>query len=119
MSLFSWKTGKVNRHRDYAIFHEDPKVVHNNAGAFCELVIAADLLRRGYEVFRSVSAHSSCDLVCIKNRESLRVEVKTAHQIKGVLWRTRELDHDVDLVAFYVRENDSIVYFAGDEEVQP
>ena len=32
-------------------------------GAMHEMMVATDLLRRGWEVFRSVSPSSSCDLV--------------------------------------------------------
>jgi hypothetical protein len=34
---------------------------------------------RGFEVFRSVSPHASCDLVALKDGRILRIEVRTAY----------------------------------------
>ena len=48
-----------------------------SVGTISELVVCSDLLRRGYEVFRSVSPHCSCDIAILKNKELIRVEVKT------------------------------------------
>jgi hypothetical protein len=48
-------------------------------GAIGELVVCADLLRRGYGVFRSVSPACSCDLIAMRGAALLRVEVTTGH----------------------------------------
>jgi PD-(D/E)XK endonuclease len=48
-------------------------------GAVNELRVCIDLLARGFEVFRSVSPASSCDLAVLKDGRLLRVEVRTAH----------------------------------------
>jgi len=45
-------------------------------GAQAELIVAADLLRRGWHVFRSVSHTGPCDLIILKHGGTLRVEVK-------------------------------------------
>lgn len=47
-------------------------------GALSELLVCADLLNEGFEVFRSVSQSCSCDLICMKDDKIYRVEVKTA-----------------------------------------
>ena len=53
-------------------------------GAVSELVAATDLLRRGYEVFRSLSPACSCDLViATATGKLLRVEVRTAFQARS------------------------------------
>jgi Holliday junction resolvase-like predicted endonuclease len=52
-------------------------------GAVSELIACADLLRHGYEVFRSVSPTASCDLMALKNGQAKRVEVKTAYRTKN------------------------------------
>jgi hypothetical protein len=50
----------------------------STTGAIGELVAGADLLRRGYEVFRGLSPACSCDLIASKGgRRPLRVEVRT------------------------------------------
>ena len=45
-------------------------------GAVGELVAASNLLERGFEVYRSMSPFSSCDLIAMKNGKLIRVEVK-------------------------------------------
>ena len=48
-------------------------------GAIQELKVSADLLRKGYQVFRSVSPSSHCDLVRIDKKGVMeRVEVRSA-----------------------------------------
>jgi len=49
-------------------------------GATSELLVAADLLRRGFEVFRAVSPTCSCDLGVLRDGRFLRVEVKTVRK---------------------------------------
>lgn len=46
-------------------------------GAAAELLVAADLLSRGIEVFRALNMHCSCDLVAHRNGRLVKVEVKT------------------------------------------
>ena len=47
-------------------------------GTSSELIVATDLLGRGFEVFRSLSPDGSCDLIALKDGRALRIEVKTA-----------------------------------------
>lgn len=49
-------------------------------GAASELLVAADLLRRGYHVFRSVAPDGACDLLILQGKSVLRIEVKTAYR---------------------------------------
>lgn len=49
----------------------------NTRGAVSELLVAADLLQRGYEVFRAVSAATSCDLLAMHAGVTFRVEVRS------------------------------------------
>ncbi len=53
----------------------------STVGAMHELLVAADLMRRGYEVFRSLSPAASCDLL-IRRDDGLtaRVEVRTVRR---------------------------------------
>jgi hypothetical protein len=69
-------------------------------GAIAELAVCADLLRRGYEVFRAVSQNCSCDLAILKDAKLLRVEVKTAYRnrLTGKLIGLKDYDqgkHDI------------------------
>jgi len=45
-------------------------------GAAYELAVAADLIRRGFSVFRNLSPNGSTDLLACKNNRVLRVQVK-------------------------------------------
>ena len=49
-------------------------------GAIHELVVAVDLLRRGYNVFRALSPACPCDLAVLQNGKLVRVEVTTGHR---------------------------------------
>jgi predicted AAA+ superfamily ATPase len=63
---------------------------HNNSfnlssgkvGAIAELAVAADLMRRGYEVYRAVSQASDFDLLAIKNGKILTIEVVSSVSFK-------------------------------------
>lgn len=50
----------------------------HTVGAVCELQVAADLLQRGFHVFRSVSPHAPCDIIIILNGRMFRIEVRAA-----------------------------------------
>lgn len=52
------------------------------SGAICELLVAADLLRRGYHVFRAVSPSCPCDLLAMRDNLSARVEVRKVTRAK-------------------------------------
>lgn len=52
----------------------------SNAGALSELIVGADLLRKGYHVFRSLSPACPCDLIALsEDGVLLRVEVRTKY----------------------------------------
>jgi hypothetical protein len=72
-------------------FRYSVRLSPNNVGAVCELQVCADLLQRGFHVFRSVSPHAPCDLVVLIGCDLLRVEVRAAK--KGVCSTLG--DHDI------------------------
>ena len=59
--------------------HRRAKLPPTSVGALHELVVAVDLLKKGYAVFRSLSPACSCDLAILKEKRLLRVEVKTGY----------------------------------------
>jgi hypothetical protein len=74
--------------------------------AYSELMVCADLLRRGFHVYRSVSSTSGCDLVAIHEDRVIRVEVKTAvrrksGELKGLLRDGQPSKHDVLALVAY------------------
>ncbi len=47
-------------------------------GAWGEIMVSADLMRRGYHVFRALSPSCPCDLLIYRNGgDSIRIEVRT------------------------------------------
>ena len=46
-------------------------------GSISEMHVSADLLSKGYEVFRALSPACSCDLAVLQSSKLLRVEVRT------------------------------------------
>ena len=56
-----------------------PDLSFGQIGALGELAVCADLLSRGYEVFRAVSPSCSVDVIAQKNGKISRVEVKTGY----------------------------------------
>jgi hypothetical protein len=84
---------RTNRWRDNNIQLPVPT---GTVGAVAELLVAADLLKRGYEVFRAVSQACSCDLAVLKNGALLRVEVRTGYfDANGAPFRNKLTAKDV------------------------
>lgn len=82
-------------------------------GALSELRIAADLLQKGYEVFRSVSPACSCDLAVLKDGMLKRIEVRTAHyQGNGKLGITTARLHNskFEVLALITQDGAEIKY---------
>ena len=49
------------------------------SGAVAELEVSADLLLRGFEVFRALSPSCSCDLIAQTSSHSFRIQVRTGY----------------------------------------
>lgn len=49
-------------------------------GAKSELLVSAWLLNRGFDVYRSVSPSSACDIVAIKKEKVYKIDVKTCYK---------------------------------------
>lgn len=82
-----------------------------SVGAIAELEVSADLLKKGYAVFRSVSPACSCDLIAMKDRKVLRVEVKTGYQNKdGKIQSNKPKQTDYDILAIVLHQKSIIIY---------
>lgn len=80
-------------------------------GALAELLVSADLLNRGYEVFRALSPSCSCDLVAVRGQYILRIEVKNAHRTPaGICFNVRFDPEKADVLALYDRLTNNIHY---------
>ena len=90
-------------------------IAPNSVGAVSELLAAADLLARGYHVFRSLSPSSACDLVAINPNGGaiIRLEVRTGARTKMGDVRFPRKREDVgrsDHYAVVVQGEDVIIY---------
>ena|SRR5690242_10242715 len=84
-----------------------PKLPTGTVGAISELRVSSDLLAKGFEVFRSLTPNSSCDLAILKNGTLRRVEVRTGYEAKnGRVYTVR--DNRADVLAIVLP--DKIVY---------
>jgi len=82
-------------------------------GAISECVVAADLLRKGFDVFQAVSDQASCDFIALKEGVMLRIEVKTLQKSAHGrdIFPVRFLQSGrFDVLAFVARDGSSIVY---------
>lgn len=79
-----------------------PPLSSGHIGALHELLACADLIRRGYEVFRAVSPASPFDLIIFSKRGMERVEVRTAVRMPDGTIRTNSSDRcDILAMVFY------------------
>ena len=83
----------------------------STGGAAAELLVCADLLLKGFGVFRSVSPTCSCDLVALKDDKLARIEVKSGYRtIEGFIRPNQSYDASkYDILAVVVGAE--IAYF--------
>ena len=81
-------------------------------GALNELKVCADLMIKGYNVFRCVSPNSPHDLIISNDERILRVEVTTGTKhVSGNISHAGKTDRDFDILA--------IVVFSGEIIYKP
>jgi PD-(D/E)XK endonuclease len=85
------------------------KISRSSAGAIGELRVSADLLSKGYNVFRAVSPACPCDLIAMKDGAITRIEVKTAkYNKRGDLYYPKPYSNQFDCLALVL--SDGITY---------
>lgn len=79
-------------------------------GTISELRVSCDLLVRGFEVFKALSPHCSCDLAVIYNKKLFRIEVRSGYRNKrtGTVLTNRSDPLKFDIFAIVLR--DEIIY---------
>jgi Holliday junction resolvase-like predicted endonuclease len=86
-----------------------------NQGAISELIVCADLIKKGYEVFRSVSPSAKVDLLIKKAHRLYSVEVKTIRVSEGT-GRVDKRQIKADYLVTYFPEKNEIKYFKNIKE---
>jgi hypothetical protein len=85
-----------------------------SVGGFSEMIVCADLLKRGFYVFRSITPNAPYDVIAIKNNDIKKIEIRTA--LKGVRGNCRigkKINHKEnppDNFAGVLFENNSCFY---------
>lgn len=88
-------------------------VAPGTVGAIGELMVAADLLSRGYAVFRALSPSCASDLVITEGQHLITIEVRTARKSSrtGKLWSSeKNLRSDVIAYVVHTQTGQEITY---------
>jgi len=94
------------------------KISTGNVGAMSELFVSADLLKKGYAVFRSLSPACFCDLIVVKDNQIFRVEVKTGYlneNTNNLSIATSKYAEKIDWYGVYER-NTGIIYYLDNKK---
>lgn len=93
-----------------------PVMATGTTGAISEMLIAVDLMRRGYATFRALSPSCFCDLIAVKNEKILRVECRTGVELqaKSRVNFPKNSHGKIDIFAVFVRTTGEILYFEPD-----
>ena len=89
------------------------KISSGSVGAMSELFVCGELLRKGYSVFRSLSPSCFCDLIAIKGKETLTIEVRTGyiHPETKRLNFPKNTHGEITTYAVYERNTGQIFFF--------
>ena len=99
-------------------YGECPKFLQSGSmGALAEILVSADLMRRGYQVFRALSPNAPCDLIVLNNGFPLLVEVRTG--LRNITRNTITFPRGhggADLYSSYTRNTKEVVYIGISEK---
>lgn len=85
-------------------------------GAVGELIVASELIKRGFYVFRSLAASGPCDLVCLTRSVTYRIEVTKGTSCGGhVSYGPKGDSYCYDFLAVPLENGDIFWYDEHDE----
>lgn len=93
-------------------FYREPKSKRGKGatGAMNELFVCADLMDKGYQVFRAQSPDASCDLLVMDGKKIWRVEVTTGRYLKqGIYYPGHKDKSKYDWLAIVLSDH-KIIY---------
>lgn len=80
-------------------------------GALGELLVSADLMKKGYEVYRALSPSSSCDVLILKNNKMNTVEIRTGYRsTDGKKITTNRVNIKANILATIIHSTNEIIY---------
>lgn len=108
----------LSSRKTYGRFSTFNNLANGTVGALSELIVSADLLKKGYAVFRALSPSCFCDLIAVKDNLSYRVEVKTGYKGESSkITYVRPKKEKYDVLAVYISAKDEIYYLDNNEKV--
>lgn len=113
----SVECSKQSNTRNFHDINPPREVSTSTTGAVGELLVAADLMKSGYSVFRALSPSCSCDLAVLHNGKLCRVEVRSGNRsVSGDTTYYNKGDTSrYDVMAVIFRDGE-IVYYPRIEE---
>ena len=92
--------------------YADTSISSGTVGAISEIMISADLMKKGYAVFRALSPACFCDVIAIKDKKILRVEIRTGYMAKnGKIFFPRNTHGEIDIFGIYERALNECSYY--------
>lgn len=90
------------------------ELASGTTGAIAELLISADLMRKGWNVFRALSPSCPCDLIIMRDNIIKRIEVRSGYRLPstgnlGFPKKNSDLGKS-DHFAIYVHRTGEICY---------
>ncbi len=111
---FCPKIARYPYKRKYLIETDSPRrleVATATTGAMHELLVCADLMRRGYDVFRAQSPSCPCDVIAMIDGQTYKVEVTTGYMREDGQFsypkKNNRYDYDIIAIVFH---NGDILY---------
>ncbi len=87
----------------------------SSTGTLSELLASADLISKGYYMFRALSPSSPCDLIALRGDKCLRVEVTTGRRnsnTQSIYYPNKTKDQaKFDLLVVVVPEEGTVTYY--------
>jgi len=84
-------------------------------GAMHELLVCADLMSKGYHVFRAQSPHSPCDVIAMIDGVVYKIEITTGYKRNdgGYSYPKKNDRYDYDVMAVVFHDGDVIYLESG------
>jgi len=87
-------------------------------GAITELVVSADLMKKGYEVFRALSPSCSCDVLALKDGLITKFEIRTGTYTVNNILSYGKANVRADKIAVATYSDNAVHYIEADTGVK-
>jgi hypothetical protein len=98
------------RDKQYVNFGSGLSLATGTVGAIAELGVSADLMRKGFEVYRALSPSSSCDLLVLKNGKVITIEVRSAFSNSNGIIHSPMRNIKAEVLAQFLHRENRIIY---------